>query len=93
MTEPAIIGRTPEFDWQDIDGMVWMSGDGEHDYTAVHNDPATGQQCRASPRTVDVTSGTKHRLVSADPLHIEPSLLCEFCGWHGFIRNGHWVPA
>lgn len=32
-------------------------------------------------------------LVSADPLHIEPSLLCRVCGHHGFIRDGLWVPA
>lgn len=29
------------------------------------------------------------RVVSLDPLHIEPSLLCG-CGNHGFIRNGKW---
>lgn len=32
-------------------------------------------------------------LVSLEPLHIEPSLLCGVCGDHGFIRNGKWVPA
>jgi hypothetical protein len=31
-------------------------------------------------------------LVSADPLTLSPSLLCE-CGDHGFIREGKWVPA
>lgn len=29
-------------------------------------------------------------VVSLEPLHIEPSLLCS-CGNHGFIRNGQWV--
>lgn len=32
-------------------------------------------------------------LVSLDPLHVEPSLLCRECGDHGFIRDGVWVPA
>jgi hypothetical protein len=32
-------------------------------------------------------------LVSRDPLHIEPSLLCQLCGDHGFIRDGAWVPV
>ena len=31
-------------------------------------------------------------LVSLEPLHTEPSLLC-ICGDHGFIREGRWVPA
>jgi hypothetical protein len=37
---------------------------------------------------------TGHRLVCADPLTVEGSLLCPMgCGAHGFIRNGSWVPA
>lgn len=32
-------------------------------------------------------------VVSLDPLHLEPSILCGLCGHHGFIRNGAWVPA
>lgn len=32
-------------------------------------------------------------LVSEDPLHVEPSLLCRTCGDHGWIRNGLWVPC
>lgn len=32
------------------------------------------------------------QLVSWEPFHIEPSLLCS-CGDHGFIRNGAWVRA
>lgn len=32
------------------------------------------------------------RLVSRDPLTIEPSILCG-CGDHGFIRSGEWIPA
>ncbi len=32
-------------------------------------------------------------VVSADPLHLEPSILCTVCGDHGFIRDGRWVPA
>jgi len=43
---------------------------------------------------IDLTSGTRHRLVSEDPLTIEPSILCPAgCGLHGFIRGGRWVPA
>ncbi|ACU71774.1 hypothetical protein Caci_2865 [Catenulispora acidiphila DSM 44928] len=31
-------------------------------------------------------------VISLDPLHIEPSLLCRACGSHGFIR-GTWIAA
>lgn len=35
----------------------------------------------------------KWTLVSEQPLHLEPSLLCRICGDHGFIRNGKWEKA
>lgn len=36
-----------------------------------------------------------HTIVSEDPLTISPSLLCPdpSCGFHGYIRDGKWVPA
>lgn len=35
-----------------------------------------------------------HQLVSADPLHLEPSAYWpDCCGLHGFIRSGAWVDA
>lgn len=35
------------------------------------------------------------QVISWEPLHIEPSVLCkvEGCGDHGWIRDGRWVPA
>jgi len=43
---------------------------------------------------IDLTTGTKHFLVSADPLTISPSVLCPIgCGDHGFIRDDLWVVA
>lgn len=38
------------------------------------------------------SGGTVWTLHSVEPLHIEPSVLCN-CGDHGFIRDGRWVPA
>lgn len=35
-----------------------------------------------------------HRVVSLDPLHLEPSIAwTDCCGRHGFIRGGKWEPA
>jgi|SRR6185369_994852 len=36
--------------------------------------------------------GAVWQVVSFDPIHVEPSLLCS-CGDHGFIRGGRWVPV
>lgn len=37
--------------------------------------------------------GPRWQLVNADPLTINPSVLCRTCGLHGWIREGRWVPA
>ena len=43
---------------------------------------------------IDITSGTKHQLISEEPLHIQPSILCPVgCGDHGYVREGKWVSA
>lgn len=49
--------------------------------------------CNEKPSNmwIDVSSGQKHTLVSSNPLHIEPSILCPNCGLHGYVRNGVWV--
>lgn len=51
-----------------------------------HRDPATGEIHAGG-----VEFG-KWQLVSRDPLHTEPSILCS-CGDHGWIRDGQWVSA
>lgn len=60
----------------------------------IHDD---GLVCESSvtfdvPAAAAVTHA-KWRVVSLDPLHIEPSVLVRPCGLHGFIREGRWVPA
>lgn len=35
----------------------------------------------------------EHTLVSAQPLHLEPSLLWDCCDRHGFLRDGRWAEA
>lgn len=37
-------------------------------------------------------TGAKWELRNLNPLHIEPSVLCD-CGDHGWIRNGKWEPS
>jgi hypothetical protein len=36
---------------------------------------------------------SEHELVSAAPLHLEPSLLWGCCEKHGYVRDGRWVDA
>jgi len=33
------------------------------------------------------------QVLSWEPLTLSPSLLCQLCGDHGFVRDGRWVPA
>lgn len=76
-------------------------GDGKHRWgPPMDGYPATDfmwvhpcQDGRLQFARIDVTSGRFHTLVSRDPLHVEPSILCPVCGDHGFIREGRWVPA
>ena len=28
-----------------------------------------------------------------DPVSVNPSILCQLCGLHGFVRHSEWVPA
>ena len=32
-----------------------------------------------------------HRIVTADPLTVSPSILCGDCGTHGFVTDGVWM--
>ena len=79
--------------WFAVGHDLWMTWQPDGNLLAVHLIPETGVQCRACPRVVDVTSGNFHRIVTRDPLTLEASLICEACGWHGFVQEGRWVPA
>lgn len=45
------------------------------------------------PETEVLGVRNRWRVVSWEPLMLEPSLLCRVCGDHGFVKNGKWVPA
>lgn len=57
--------------------------------------------CDRGPRGVIICSpaiqvgphGNGHRIISRDPWHIEPSILCPDCGTHGWVRGGLWTGA
>jgi hypothetical protein len=34
-----------------------------------------------------------HTVVQVEPLTLSPSLLCNDCGWHGFLVDGVWRPC
>lgn len=34
-----------------------------------------------------------HTLITEDPLEMQPSLLWDCCGLHGFVRGGKWIQA
>ena len=63
----------------------------------THHTPS-GEACEASgyiPVRLPSEPGPERCWVleSSFPLTLSPSLLCNRCGTHGFIREGRWVPA
>ena len=63
-----------------------------------HRRPDNNRLCAGYVRFKVPTDGHTGRgplwdVISYEPFHIEPSLLCRSCNHHGFIRNGSWVPA
>ncbi len=49
-----------------------------------------GHTLRTAPR-LQLEAG--HRIESMNALTISPSILCEDCGVHGFVREGRWIPS
>lgn len=67
-------------------------------YIIDHPHPQTGGRCSGSitldtERARFMGEEPRWQVVSLDPLHVEPSVLCKTCGDHGFIRDGRWQPA
>jgi hypothetical protein len=54
--------------------------------------PCVGAVMFDLPGVTDVHRGAVWQVVSLDPIHIDPSVLCS-CGSHGWIHAGRWVPA
>ena len=54
--------------------------------------PRDGQTLIVAPRLVLGEPGG-HTVNTYDPLDVTPSVGCDDCGLHGFVRNGQWVPA
>lgn len=107
MATPKVVTGMPELDWFSIDDAIWLSWnagdlDGEVEESRamlrgnlleVHN-PASDIGKPHGLGWIDITSGRRHRVESRDPLTLAPSILCaQGCGFHGFVRDGHWVPA
>lgn len=106
---PRVVEANPELDWFSIDDMIWLAWmDPPPDPLAARSDEAArllqGNLLEAhhpvEPVTlkhglgwIDITSGKRHKLVQLEPLTITASIACRGCAFHGFITNGHWVPA
>lgn len=88
--------------WLDEDhALEWLTRKGESEPYGAHIWHRPGpnkRQLSATPGWClgtfqwNGTTGPNWTLVSRDPLHVEPSILCG-CGEHGFIRDGKWIPA
>lgn len=66
-----------------------------HGWIDEHTNAATGKLCCGAVTRAGMALGQEPtwRVVTEEPLTLEPSLLCRMCGDHGFVRDGKWVPA
>ncbi|HSU34345.1 MAG TPA: hypothetical protein VLJ88_01670 [Propionibacteriaceae bacterium] len=91
--------------WRDIGGGHEISFyTGEDDAVRIglldrHHKP-DGTPCNGPgsvpfdvPENANTPDRARWQLVSVEPLTLSPSLLCQLCGDHGFIRDGKWVVA
>jgi hypothetical protein len=90
--------------WEDVgEGVVIRYyTQGDNNYVGVglieaHRNPA-GEWCAGSilfdiPENAAYVGSPMWQVVSRDPLHLEPSLLCTRCQHHGWIRGGRWINA
>jgi hypothetical protein len=65
-----------------------LMDDGRH--VAWHHVCIGERDLAATVWTVVVLPLGPWRVVSADPLTVEPSIHCTPCGTHGFITDGEW---
>lgn len=89
VSEPVDIGHgiSVRYERSDgvIDGLFW-----DHGCTLG---PGGGSIAFDLPSHAHVPESIRWKLESLEPLTLSPSLLCRWCGKHGFIREGKWVPA
>jgi hypothetical protein len=84
--EPTGEGPTFALDTSDPEGpLVWWF----HDCTMFLGENGAPIPARVHARLPISPPGWA--LLSADPLTLDPSILCHRCQTHGYIRNGAWV--
>lgn len=94
--------EVPPTDWPGLEmtGVTKLTDDIYFGWVADHANPMFWHWCTAADPELTAT-GTRwiaansesHTQVSREPLHLEPSLLWQCCGLHGFVRDGNWIPA
>jgi hypothetical protein len=98
------VSGTPPSDWPGLEmvDMTRLTDDIYFGWLTTETNPTFWHWCAALANVPEeltvtgrwVTAGTSaHTLVSREPLHLEPSLLWNCCGLHGWVRNGQWSNA
>lgn len=90
----------PDIEWAGIIiDHPFGPGPTEERYRGLYNMNSQMGQCSSAVtfdsetmRRVNL-NGPRWTVESFYPLTISPSVLCCACGYHGFIRQGLWVPA
>lgn len=90
----SLAGHPTLADGRRVSGLIIRHRSaGQNRHNAGHAPPA-GEWCEGSITfwEPEPSGYAVWQLVSLEPLHVEPSILCN-CGDHGFIRDSVWCPA
>lgn len=71
-------------------GGVWVA---IHEWHREDGEYAAGFVAFTGRVHPDWFTGPTWDVIAEDPLTLHPSLACNTCGHHGWIRDGKWVPA
>lgn len=97
MSDDEVLATIVEQDWR---RAVWL-GSGEKAILFYENgDVRFRHRCDRAHRNAGVIIcapllqiGNGHTVVQEHPLTIVASIACSDCSTHGFVTDGHWVPA
>ena len=92
---PTVEGLTGSRDLGEGHSFMWLAnGPGFEPHGIIEYHPRADDKPGGCGGIVYLEGvRARHRLVSKDPITIEPSLVCRTCGCHGWIEDGKWTKA
>jgi hypothetical protein len=104
---PRIGGEMTVSVWEGVDQTGWIDLGSDHWLEPIiqpdgtpygwydhHVNPQTKKRCEGAVPRRNCRPGMQGwDVLSEEPLTLAPSLLCQQCGDHGWVRDGKWQPS